>query len=164
MPHAQKHEIVRRLAAVATVLLALTVSACDDDDDPAGPASAADTYLIASIEQQGFPECVLGSTGCTLNDTGTEVVVLESGVLDLAANGTFTLVVSGTIDGVDEELGTAGGTWTRTQTGVTLNATGVPIPLTGTFSSAAEDELVFVLPGSVFGAGTGTVTVTFDRQ
>lgn len=164
MRYAKKNGFVRRLASVSTILLALAVSACDDDDDPAGPASAADTYLIASIEQQGFPECVVGTTGCTLNDTGTEVVVLEEGVLDLDANGTFTLVVSGTTDGVDDVLGSIGGTWTRTQTGVTLNITGVAVPLTGTFSTAAEDELVFVVPGSVFSAGTGTVTVTFDRQ
>jgi hypothetical protein len=85
-------------------------------------------------------------------------------VLALETNTTFTLVVSGTTDGVDDDLGSLAGNWVQTQTGVTLNVTGVGVPLSGTFSSSAQDELVFVVPGSVFNSTTGTITVTFDRQ
>lgn len=160
-----KPAFVRRLVVAATVGLALSVAACDDDDDdPTGPPSAADTYVIASIEQEGSAECTLGTTGCTLSETGTEVVVLEEGVLNLDDDGSFTLVVSGTTDGVDDVLGSASGTWVRTQSGVTLNVTGVPVPLSGTFSSSAEDELVFVVPATLFSSTSGAVTVTFDRQ
>ena len=156
---------VRRLVAAATVGLALSVAACgDDDDDPTGPPSAADTYVIASIEQEGYAECTLGTSGCTLNETGSEVVVLEEGVLNLDDDGSFTLVVSGTTDGVDHVLGSVSGTWVRTQSGVTLNATGVPVPVSGTFSSSAEEELVFLVPATLFSSTSGAVTVTFDRQ
>ena len=159
-----KHGFAHRFVAIGAVGLVLSLGACDDDDDPTGPPSAADTYLLASIEQQGYAECTLGTTGCTLNETGSEVIVVESGVLALETNTTFTLVVSGTTDGVDDDLGSLAGNWVQTQTGVTLNVTGVGVPLTGTFSSSAQDELVFVVPGSAFNSTTGTITVTFDRQ
>jgi hypothetical protein len=159
-----KHGFAHRFVAIGAVGLVLSLGACNDDDDPTGPPSAADTYLLASIEQQGYAECTIGTTGCTLNETGSEVIVVESGVLALETNTTFTLVVSGTTDGVDDVLGSLAGNWVQTQTGVTLNVTGVGVPLTGTFSSSAQDELVFVVPGSAFNSTTGTVTVTFDRQ
>ena len=156
--------MLRHTVAVAAVALSLFVAGCDDDDEPTGPSSAAGTYQIATIEQTGFAECTLGATGCTLNDTGTDVVVLESGVLTLEEDGDFTLVASGTLNDVDEELVSASGTWVRTSTGVTLNVTGIGVPLTGTFSSSAEDELVFVVPGSVLTTTSTTITVTFDRR
>lgn len=159
-----KYGFAHRFAVIGAVGLVLSVAACDDDDDPTGPPSAADAYALVTIEQEGFAECTLGTTGCTLNDTGSEVIVVETGTLNLAENGTFTLVVNGTVDDVDEELGSASGTWVGTQTGVTLTITGISVPLTGTFSSSAQDELVFVVPGSIFGATTGNATVTFDRQ
>lgn len=153
----------RHLLAVAAVALSLVVAGCDDDDEPTGPASAADTYALASIEEDGFAACTIGATGCTLNGT-TDVIVVESGTLDLQENGNFTLTVSGTRNDVDEDLGSAAGTWVRTSNGVTLTITGVPVPLTGTFSSSAEDELVFVIPGTLFESASATVTVVFDRQ
>jgi hypothetical protein len=153
-----------RLAAVVAASLVLATTACDDDD-PVSPPAADGTYLMSSIEQQGSAACTLGATGCTLVNTGTEVIVVDDGTLALAANGTFTLVVNGSVDSVDEELGAAAGTWVRTASGVTLNIPGLGVPLTGTFTSAAADELEFIVPGSLFSAGTtGTVTIGFDRQ
>lgn len=154
----------RHLVSVTAVVLSLFVAGCDDDDEPTGPPSAADSYALVTIEEEGFAECTIGATGCTLNGTGTDVIVVESGTLNLQENGSFTLTVSGTLNDVDEELGTAAGTWVRTSNGVTLNITGVPVPLTGTFTSSAEDELVFVIPGSLLDTSSATVTVVFDRQ
>ena len=153
-----------RLAAVAVASLVLATTACDDDD-PVSPPAADGTYLLSSIEQQGSAACTIGATGCTLSNTGTEVIVVDDGTLALAANGTFTLVVNGSVDGVDEELGEATGTWVRTASGVTLNIPGLGVPLTGTFTSAAVDELEFIVPGALFSAGTtGTVTIEFEKQ
>jgi hypothetical protein len=154
----------RHLVAAAALALSLFVAGCDDDDDPTGPPSAADTYVLVSIEEDGFAECTIGATGCTLNGSTTDVIVIESGTLNLQENGTWSLTVNGTRNDVDEELGTASGTWVRTSNGVTLTVTGVPVPLTGTFTSSAEDELVFVVPGTLFETTSATVTVTFDRQ
>ncbi|HSJ64254.1 MAG TPA: hypothetical protein VK922_10225 [Gemmatimonadaceae bacterium] len=154
---------LRRIALLALVSVAVT--ACDDDDDPTGPPSAAGTYNIASIQQEGLAACTLGTTGCTIENTGTEVIVVEDGQLVLSANGTFTIVVNGTVDDVDEELGSASGTWVRTQNGVTLTVTGFPVPVAGTFSTAAAEELVFTVPASLFSdTATGNVTITFDKQ
>lgn len=154
--------VINRLAVVATVGLVMSMAACDDDD-PTGPASAAGAYLLATIEQQGFAECTLGATGCTINDTGTEVIVVEDATLTLNSNGSWTLVANGTRDAVDEQLATIGGTWVRTQTGVTLTVTGVTTPITGTFTTSAEDEMEFVVPGSFFDSTVGSMTLTFDR-
>ena len=156
------HNALRKLALIAFAGLALT--ACDDDDDPVAPPSAEGTYALATIEQEGFAACTIGASGCTLNDTGTEVIVLEDGTLTLAANGTFTLAANGTVDGVDEVLGTASGTWVRTQSGVTLTVTGVAVPVSGTFTGSGVDELEFVLPGSLFNTTSSTITLTFDKQ
>ena len=155
---------MRHLAHVALAGLVLSVAACDDDD-PTAPPSAAGTYALASIQQTGSAECTLGATGCTLENTGSEVIIVDDGTLTLLANGSFTIAVNGSVDGVDEQLGGSAGTWVRTQNGVTLNITGLGVPLTGTFSSSAEDELVFTIPASLFStSASGNVVVTFDKQ
>jgi hypothetical protein len=154
---------LRQLAFLVVASLVLTAGSCDDDE-PTGPASAAGTYVLASIQEQGSAECTIGTTGCTLNNTGTDVIVIGDGTLELLANGTFALSVDVTTNGVDDVEGAAG-TWVRTQTGVTLTVTGVPVSLTGTFSSAAATELVFVLPANLFSqAASGNVTITFEKQ
>jgi hypothetical protein len=154
---------LRRIALLALVSVAVT--ACNDDDDPTGPPSAAGTYDLASIQQQGSAACTLGTTGCTLQNTGTEVIVVEDGQLVLSANGSFTIEVNGTVDGVDEVLGSATGTWVRTTNGVTVTITGLTVPLTGTFTTAAANELSFTVPASLFAtSATGNVTVLFDKQ
>lgn len=158
-----RHSLARHLAIVATASLALSVAACDDDDEPTGPASAAGTYNLTTIEQEGFAACTIGASGCTLNDTGTDVIVVEDATLVLSANGTFTFSANGTLNGVDEEITGAAGTWTRTQTGVTLTIPGEP-SVTATFTSAAEDELEAVITGDVLGSTVPTITLTFDRQ
>jgi hypothetical protein len=155
---------LHRLGLVVMASLLASTTACDDDDDPTGLPSAAGTYELSIIEETGFAACTLGTTGCTLNNTGTEVVIVDDGTLALSANGSFTIVVNGSTDGVDEELGSAAGTWVRTQNGVTLNVTGIAVPLTGTLSSNG-DLLVFTIPASLFSSqASGNVTVTFDKQ
>jgi hypothetical protein len=89
--------------------LALSLLACDDDDDePAGPEdSVAGTYALISISSQNVPTTVF-------QDATTQIEVL-SGSLTLTATNTWTGSINTrtTTSGVPlEETLTASGTFT----------------------------------------------------
>jgi hypothetical protein len=158
------HRLARRSASrFALLVAAFAVVAACSDDDPVSPPAADGTYLLASIQEQGLAACTIGASGCTLANTGTDVIVVGDGTLVLLPAGTFSLVVNGSTNGTDEELGSAAGTWVRTQTGVTLSFSGLPITLPGTID--ASGDITFVVSAALFSpSASGNVTIRFDKQ
>jgi hypothetical protein len=96
--------------------LALSLLACDDDDDPAGPEdSVAGTYALLSISSQTVPTTVF-------QDATTQIEVL-SGSITLTATNTWTGTISTrtTTNGVPlEETLNASGTFTVSGSSITF--------------------------------------------
>ena len=164
MPTFRLARAARLSATTAAALVALAAAACPGDDEPTGPSgnSAAGAYVLASIVQGG-QSCTVSNAGCTIQNTGSSVVTVTSGNLNLATNGTFTLSASGTEDGTAGLLGGTTGTWTQTSSGVSLTSPLVPVALDGAWATGSSSQLVFGVPGGLFGSSGGAVTVTFTK-
>jgi hypothetical protein len=162
MQMSQIRRAARAIALVAVAVPLLSASSCSDKIT--GNRTAQGAYVLVSIEQDGHAECTIGSSGCTIHETGEDVIVVESSTLNLVSDGSFTFAANGTRNGTSELIGGATGTWVETQSGATLSITGVPVSIPATFTSANADGLVFVLPAQTLSATQGTVTLTFDKQ
>jgi hypothetical protein len=163
MPQSRLVRATRYSATTVAALLALTAAACPGDE-ATGPStnSAAGAYVLASIVQDG-EACTVSSSGCTIENSGSSVITVTSGNLNLATDGTFTLSANGTEDGTAGLLGGGAGTWAQTSSGVSLASPLTPVALAGTWASGSSSQLVFALPGAIFGSSGGAVTVTFNK-
>lgn len=153
---------VRSLALVAVAIPVLSANSCADKVTGGNDASGA--YTFASIEQQGSAKCTISSSGCTVQNTGNDVVVIKSGVLNLHSDNTFQMSATGTKNGTSQVIGAVAGTWAQTQSGVTFTVPGVPVPIPAGWTSANRDALAFVLPAQTFSATQGSATVTFNKN
>jgi len=160
----------RPLRAFATILVSgvlLTGAACPDDEliAPEQSTSAAGSYTLSLIDQGGASCAPATSStgGCTIQGTGSSVVVLKSGSMTLLPNGTFTFSANATRDGVSESVPGLAGTWTQSNGTVSFVIPGVPVAVPATSSNGGA-QLSFFLPGQVFGSTQPTVTVSFTKQ
>lgn len=162
----QKSKLGRALRSVAVVAVAvpfLTAGSCTDKVT-GGNRNPAGNYVLASIEQQGFAKCTISQGSCKIEHTGNDLIMVSSGALQLAANNSFVMSVSGSKNGAAQSVAGIAGTWAETQSGASFTVPGVPVAIPATWASANADALVFVLPAQTFSASQGSVTVTFSKN
>lgn len=74
---------MRRTLTALALALVLPLTACGDDDDPAGPAvEASGTYALSTVNGEDLP--------FTLAEEGEDMIEVIDGSIELHADGTFT--------------------------------------------------------------------------
>ncbi|HJR63398.1 MAG TPA: hypothetical protein VJ803_06820 [Gemmatimonadaceae bacterium] len=144
----------RSRAAVATLLVvsALGLAACDDDDVIA-PTPLEGVYVLTSIN--GFP------LPFTVPGTNPNVVV-ESGEITIAANGSYDGSVEGETGGAPEVLFADAGS--TAESGMTVSFTSTTSPGLMYSGTRNGDILSFSVPATALGlSGPPTVTLTFEK-
>ncbi|MEJ7809149.1 MAG: hypothetical protein WKG32_01905 [Gemmatimonadaceae bacterium] len=145
------------------MLLAVPVVGCGDDDGT-GPQtqSAAGTYTLTSVTQGSSTCQVSGSaTGCTINNTGANTIVVRSGTLALQQAGTFSFTASGTQNGTTQPFTPIAGSYTQTDTTVSFTIPTIPIPVSANFTN--NNTLSFNLPGLIFNSTQTTIGAVFTK-
>lgn len=156
--------VVRSLAALAVAFVTLQASNCPGADKATGSdSSAAGTYTLTSIIQ-GDASCdPRVGDGCTIQNTGSTVVVVKSGTLTLSSDHSFGLNAAGTQNGnANDQLAVVAGTWTASGSSITFTTPASPVPVTASHSSQ-DNQIFFALPGQVFSSTQQAITVVFTK-
>jgi hypothetical protein len=143
------------LGYLATLTALLIGAACGGDSTPP-QFSEAGTYNLTSVNGQTLPVTITGTT------LGT--VVIQSATLALTSGNpsTFSATINGTVGGsASMTLASATGTYVRSGTSLTFNATGSPIPFTGTVDN--NGHVVVALPGQIIGT-SGTLQLALTKS
>lgn len=150
-------------ALTATAIIAASTAACTTGDDPTGPGeSAAGPYNLALVSQ-GSASCAPVNQTCAIANTGASEISVSSGLLNLSADNSFTLQVSGFENGVTKTLGTVAGTWAQTSTGVSFSVPGITASIPASWTTNVGEELVFTIPGSVVSSNDAAIVVVFAK-
>jgi hypothetical protein len=160
MQHAVLMRRARVIVAAAFATTALGAASCGDDA-PTGARNteAAGSYVLTTITQGGT-SCAVSPAGCTIENTGSDVVVVTDGSMSLLADGAFTLGATG----VENDLGVeweVGGAWTQSGSVVSFTVPGLPAAIP---AQSAAGTLTFSVPGGLFSSAQQLVTVTFERE
>lgn len=124
--------------------LALSLLACDDDDDPAGPdTSFAGTYSLISISSQPLPATVFQDATMQIQVTNGQLVLNASN----AWSGSITVVTTTTGAPITDNLA-AGGTFTRSGNTFTFTDESDQSTFTGTLSGDQLTATLEVFPGT----------------
>jgi hypothetical protein len=141
--------------AVITALVVsstLGLAACDDDDVIA-PTPLAGVYVLTSINGFPVPFTVPGTT---------DNVVVESGEITIASNGSYDGSIDGESNGTPGVLFADAGTIVESGTTVSFTSTATPgLTYTGTRNG---DILTIAVAGADLGvSGVPTVTLIFEK-
>ncbi|HKW47089.1 MAG TPA: hypothetical protein VJN70_06575 [Gemmatimonadaceae bacterium] len=143
------------LRCLTTLTALLLVGACGSDSTQT-QVSEAGTYHLTNVNGQSLPVTITGTT------LGTVVIQSASLVLTSGSPSTFTATINGTAGGsATTTLVSAGGTYVRSGSSLTLTATGVAIPFTGTIDN--NGNVVVAVPGQVIGT-TGTLQLGLAKS
>jgi hypothetical protein len=161
MPFAATLRRTRLALSIGAGALLLGAAACPKDDPTSSNEDISGSYSLASVSQGGS-SCTVTASGCTIEGTGEDVIVVTDGSLNLAPNGAgFTVSASGTKNGAAYATQTVAGTWSKAGSGVNFTVPGIPLPIGATY---ANETITVSMPGQIFSSSQAAVAVVFTKD
>ena len=146
--------VVRPASALALAAVVVTLAACGSDKKITGPTDVVGTYSLATIDGSPLPY--------TVPNNPTNTIVIQSGLVMLNSDNSYTIGGTGTSDGGDPQAVIAdAGTYAFSGSTVTFTSTAHPgLIYTATATTTTLTETV---PGAFAGSTNTSFTLVLNK-